>query len=127
MGKVIMTFFTLIEIGKIVFINYGIEYGKILCIVDIIDHNRVLVDAPGEIRRLKFLKQLALTKLKIDIPRAARKKTLQKKLTQQNILSKFASRSWALNIAKRKAKSSLTDFECFKKQSEIKYITPELS
>merc|ERR1712187_176309 len=115
--KVIMTFSTLVEIGRIVFVNYGNEYGKILCIVDIIDHNRVLVDAPGEIRRLKFLKHITLTNLKIDIPRAARKKILHKKLNQLDILNKFASKSWALNVAKRTTKSSLTDFERFKKQS----------
>merc|ERR1711879_363744 len=92
MGK--MIFKRYIEIGRIVKVNYGSEYGKILCIVDILDHNRALVDGPGELRCQMPFSRLAITDLKIDIPRGARKKTVEKVFLNSDILNKFAKKSW---------------------------------
>ena len=44
-------------------------YGKLVVIVDLVDQNRVLVDAPGIKRCIINLKRLALTPIKLDTGR----------------------------------------------------------
>lgn len=70
------------EIGRVVLVNYGPEYGKLLVISDVVDQNRALVDHPNEVRRQMNFKRLALTPYKIEIPRLAKKKVLKAALEE---------------------------------------------
>ena len=65
--------------GRIAYVNFGKDYGKIVVIVDIADMNRVLVDGPttGFHRVLYPLRRLTLTKLKVSILRGARTSTVK--------------------------------------------------
>ena len=38
-----MPFKRYVEIGRVAFVNYGEEYGKLVVIVDVIDQNRVII------------------------------------------------------------------------------------
>merc|ERR1711918_94021 len=100
--------------GRIIMVNNGSDYGKILCIVDIVDHNRVLVDAPGETRCQISLKRVTITDLKIDVPRSPKKSVLVNAFNNMNVISKFANSSWGKKIAQRKDKLSASDFDRFK-------------
>ncbi|MCL7034417.1 hypothetical protein MKW94_029651, partial [Papaver nudicaule] len=67
-----------VEIGRVAFVNYGENYGKLIVIVDVIDQNRALVDAPDMVRSQMSFKRLSLTDIKIDISRIPKKKVLIK-------------------------------------------------
>uniref|UniRef100_UPI0013008576 60S ribosomal protein L14 n=1 Tax=Oceanicella sp. SM1341 TaxID=1548889 RepID=UPI0013008576 len=71
-----MPFKRYVEIGRIALINYGEDYGKLVVIVDVIDQNRALVDAPDMERSQMNFKRLSLTDIKIDIKRVPKKKEL---------------------------------------------------
>ncbi|KAL6774339.1 RPL14 [Auxenochlorella protothecoides x Auxenochlorella symbiontica] len=106
-----MPFTRYVEIGRVALINYGLEYGKLVVISDVVDQNRALVDRPDEIRRVVNFKRLVLTDFKIDIPRLAKKSVLTKALEEADVFAKFSNSSWGRKIAKREAKANLTDFE----------------
>ncbi|KAE9620910.1 putative 60S ribosomal protein L14 [Lupinus albus] len=71
-----MPFKRFVEIGRVAQINYGKEYGRLVVIVDVIDQNRALVDAPDIVRSQVNFKRLSLTDLKVDIKRIPKKKDL---------------------------------------------------
>ena len=103
-----MPFKRYVEIGRVAMVNYGEEYGKLLVISDVVDHNRcacsrqvkfchrrhghtamhptshrrALVDAPDYTRKIVSFRRLSLTDLKVDIPRLASKKVLSAKLAE---------------------------------------------
>lgn len=60
-------------------INFGDDKGQIAVVVDIFDHNRVLIDGPttGVARQMYPLKRLALTDKVVTILRGARTGTLK--------------------------------------------------
>ena len=66
-----MGFTRFVEIGRVGLISYGPDTGKLCTIVNVIDHNRVLVDGPetltGVRRHELNLKRLMLTDLKVDM------------------------------------------------------------
>merc|ERR1711977_740544 len=103
-----------IEIGRMVMVNYGPLYGRIYCVVDIVDQNRVLVDAPGETRHLMPLSRLTPTRLKIDIHRMANKKLLSAKMFSTDIVNKLSSDTHGKKIRARERDSAMTDFLRFK-------------
>eukprot|EP00884_Botryococcus_braunii_P015723 jgi/Botrbrau1/2834/Bobra.0125s0041.1 len=109
-----MPFSRYVEIGRVVLVNYGPEYGKLLVISDIVDQNRALVDHPDEIRRQMNFKRLALTPYKIEIQRLAKKKELKEALETSGVFEKFQQSAWGKKLAARKAKAGLTDFERYK-------------
>ena len=67
------------QAGRVAYINFGKDFGKLVVIVDMADMNRVLVDGPttGFPRVLYPLKRLTLTTLRINILRGARTGTLK--------------------------------------------------
>ncbi|XP_028224460.1 probable 60S ribosomal protein L14 isoform X2 [Glycine soja] len=67
-----------VEIGRVAQINYGKKYGRLVVIVDVIDQNKALVDAPDMVRSQVNFKRLSLTDIKIDIKRVPKKKDLVK-------------------------------------------------
>jgi len=68
----------------------------------------------GVARQSIPLKRLALTDLKINIPKSPRLKALVKAYTEAGIQEKWESTSWAKKLALRKKRASLNDFDRFK-------------
>ena len=72
----------LVEIGRVVVINYGELSGKVAVILDIVDSARALIDGPfnltGVRRQTIPLRNLSLTKIKLEVLRGARPSTLEK-------------------------------------------------
>lgn len=64
-----MSFKRFVELGRVALIQFGPDEGKLCTIVDVVDHNRVLVDGPepltGVHRQAINLKRLMLTDIKL--------------------------------------------------------------
>jgi len=64
-----MPYSRFVEIGRVALISYGPETGKLCTIVNVLDHNRVLVDGPEPItgvhRHELNVKRIMLTHLKV--------------------------------------------------------------
>ncbi|KAK7278426.1 hypothetical protein RJT34_23454 [Clitoria ternatea] len=103
-----------VEIGRVALINYGKEYGRLVVIVDVIDQNRALVDAPDMVRSPVNFKRLSLTDIKIDIKRVPKKKDLVKAMEAADVKNKWENSSWGRKLIVRKKRASLNDFDRFK-------------
>ena len=69
-----------VQPGRVAYVNYGKDLGKVVVIADIADATRVLVDGPttGFPRVLYPLKRLTLTSLKVpNILKGARSGTIK--------------------------------------------------
>ncbi|KAI3934744.1 hypothetical protein MKW92_026017 [Papaver armeniacum] len=109
-----MPFKRYVEIGRVAFVNYGKDYGKLVVIVDVIDQNRALVDAPDMVRRQMSFKRLSLTDIKVDIGRTPKKKVLIKAMEAADVEGKWVSSSWGRKLIVQKNRASLNDFDRFK-------------
>ena len=99
-----------------VLVNYGPDAGKSAVIVDVIDHNRALIDGPtsGVARQSINFKRLSLTNFKLSVPHSAKAKALKKALVANDAIGKFKASSWAKNLEKREKRNSNSDFDRFK-------------
>ncbi|XP_064611234.1 large ribosomal subunit protein eL14-like [Liolophura sinensis] len=106
----------LVEIGRVAFIAFGPDEGKLCVIVDVIDQNRALVDGPcsGVGRKSMNFKALNLTKFKIPILHSARTGTVKKAWEAKEITQKWEETTWAKKLAARERRTKLTDFDRFK-------------
>jgi len=113
-----MVFTKYVEIGRVVFINFGEDYGKLATIINVIDNNTVLVDGPraltGVGRKTVNIKRLTLTDIKLDVGVHAREKSLKKAFEKQNVLNEWKKSALAKKLESRKKRKSMTDFDRFK-------------
>ena len=68
-----------IEPGRVAYVNFGKDFGKVAVIVDILDSRRVLVDGPTTgFPRVQYpIRRLGLTNLKVKILKGARTGTVK--------------------------------------------------
>mmetsp|Transcript_20396 Transcript_20396/g.40762 ORF Transcript_20396/g.40762 Transcript_20396/m.40762 type:complete len:135 (+) Transcript_20396:116-520(+) len=113
-----MTFTRFVEVGRIVYINYGPEKGRLATIVDVVDQNKCLVEGPADItgvsRQVLPYKRLSLTDLKVAIPRNARAKTLKAAWAKADTLQTWEASSWAKKLENKKRRGAQSDFMRFK-------------
>ncbi|GAB2294390.1 60S ribosomal protein L14B [Dionaea muscipula] len=109
-----MPFKRYVEIGRVALVNYGKDYGKLVVIVDVVDQNRALVDAPDMVRSQINFKRLSLTDFKIDIHRIPKKKKLIEALEAADVKNKWENSSWGRKLIVQKRRASLNDFDRFK-------------
>merc|ERR1711935_620555 len=107
----VMPFRRYVEVGRVCMVNYGEDYGKLVVIVDIIDNNRALVNAPGMVRRQYNFKRLGLTDIVISIGKAPDAKDLKAAWTSADVDGTFKASSWGKKLAKYDAKMNTTDFD----------------
>ncbi|GBC02953.1 hypothetical protein RclHR1_00490039 [Rhizophagus clarus] len=111
------SFKRLVEVGRLVLINSGEDAGKLAVIIEIIDHNRALIDGPttGVARHAHSFRRLSLTDFLIKgLPRGVTSKVLKKHLEKEDVLAKWKKSTWAKKLEDRKKRSVLTDFDRFK-------------
>ncbi|KAF1798787.1 ribosomal protein L14-domain-containing protein [Mucor lusitanicus] len=111
------TFKRQVEVGRVVLINYGADAGKLAVIIDIVDHNRALIDGPttGVTRQAFPFRRMVLTPLVLkDLPRAIGQSALKKALEKNETVEKWAKTAWAKKLEQRKVRANLTDFDRFK-------------
>ncbi|CAF2156891.1 unnamed protein product [Brassica napus] len=82
-----------VEIGRVALVNFGKDYGKLVVIVDVVDQNRALVDAPDMERIQMNLKRLSLTDIVIDINRVPKKKILIEAMEKADVKNKWEKSS----------------------------------
>eukprot|EP00775_Hariotina_reticulata_P012181 gene12181-12318_t len=109
-----MPFKRYVEIGRVALVNFGEDYGKLFVITDVVDQNRALVDAPAEGRRVMNFKRLALTDIKVEIPRLASKKVLTEAFNAADVAGKFSSSAWGKKLAARQTKANMSDLDRYK-------------
>ncbi|GLT42294.1 hypothetical protein SLE2022_247150 [Rubroshorea leprosula] len=109
-----MPFKRYVEIGRVALVNYGKDYGKLVVIVDVVDQNRALVDAPDMVRSQMNFKRLSLTDIKIDIKRVPKKRTLIEAMEKADVKNKWENSSWGRKLIVQKRRASLNDFDRFK-------------
>merc|ERR1712038_606484 len=111
-----MVYQKFVEIGRVAYIAFGPDEGKLAVIVDVIDQNRALIDGPcsGVARRQISFKYLHLTDYVIKIGNSARKASVMKAWAKAEITQK---------------RTLLTDFDRFKlmkaKQTRNRIINVE--
>lgn len=105
-----------VQPGRVAFVNYGEDYGKVVVIVDIADMNRVLVEGPtnGFPRMMYPLARLTLTKHVLKFPRGARSSTVREAAAEFKLQDKWDSTSFAKKIAIREKRANLNDLDRFK-------------
>lgn len=95
-------------------IKQGKDAGKLACVIEVIDLNRVLIQGPAVARQPFLIKNTDLTSFKIAMPRGARTKTFTKVWTASGVEAKFAETAVAKKLAQRAIRKNLTDFDRFK-------------
>lgn len=68
----------------------------------------------GVARQTIPFRNLSLTAIKLEIPRAVRTGTLAKAFTKADVLGQWQKTTWARKLARHATRSSLGDFDRFK-------------
>merc|ERR1712212_51905 len=112
----VMVFKRYVEIGRVAYVSFGPQEGKLVAIVNVIDQNRALVDGPctGVRRQAMPFKRMQLTDYVIKVPHSARQKFVRKAWEKAQVNEKWAESSWAKKIEARQKRSKMSDFDRFK-------------
>lgn len=116
-SSTLKTFTRFVEAGRVALVNYGEHLNKLVVIVDILDQNRVLVDAPshGITRRVQSIKRLALTSIKLDnVKRGDSVEDVKKAYKDADVDGVFAASSWGQKLSRQQKRRNLDDFGRFK-------------
>ncbi|KAK9720068.1 hypothetical protein K7432_004393 [Basidiobolus ranarum] len=111
------SFKRIVEVGRVVLLNSGVDAGKLAVIVEILDHNRAIVDGPttGVARHAHAYRRLTLPPLVVKtLPRGTGSGALKKALEKQEIVALWEKTTWAQKLAAREKRAALTDFDRFK-------------
>lgn len=111
------TFGRFVEAGRVALVNYGEHLNNLVVIVDILDQNRVLVDAPSHNvkRHVHSLKRLTLTSIKLDnVERGASEEDVKKAYKEADVDGVFAASSWGKKLERKQKRANLNDFDRFK-------------
>lgn len=107
----------MMEIGRVVYINYGSLVGKIAVVVELVNKNRVIVSAPGMgvPRTLISNRRLELTKFRVpNVAFGIKEGELKKQIDAFGLQKRFNETARGQKILKQQRRANLTDFERFK-------------
>ncbi|GAA6060483.1 hypothetical protein JCM10212_007114 [Sporobolomyces blumeae] len=110
------TFKRYVEVGRVVLVNDGPSAGKLATIVEIIDHNRALIDGPstGVPRQSFTYRRLVLTPYVLKkLPRAAGTSTVKKVFDASDVVAKWEKSAWAQKRKATEQRRNLSDFDRF--------------
>ncbi|CAL8364456.1 unnamed protein product [Boreogadus saida] len=111
-----MVFKRFVQIGRVAYVAFGANEGKLVAIVDVIDQNRALVDGPctGVKRQSMPFKCMQLTDFVIKVPHSARQKFVRKAWEKAEVNQKWEQSSWAKKIEAKKKRAHMSDFDRYK-------------
>lgn len=128
----------MVQIGRVCYINFGPEQGKLCVIVDVLDLKRAIVDCQptGVARQQMPFARLSLTEFVIPVARNAKSSKVAKEFQAAKIAEKWQETTLGKSIAAKLRRANLTDFERFqvlvaKKQKsllvkqEVKKLAPK--
>ena len=129
-----MVFTKFVEIGRVCFINYGPDYGKLCVVLNVINGSYVLVTGPPSITGIKRqkinLKRLTLTDIVIKIFVDQRDKLVEKAWKEADVDTKWKESAVAKRMERDEKRSKMTDFDRFKvllaKRERAKLVRAEL-
>ncbi|KAI0130162.1 ribosomal protein L14-domain-containing protein [Xylariales sp. AK1849] len=110
----------LVEVGRVVLLQgQGTYAGRLATIVEIIDHQRVLIDGTASDlpvpRQAISLSEVLLAPFVIEkLPRNARTGTVKKAWEKAEIDAKWKESSWAKRKLQTERRKALSDFDRFK-------------
>ena len=107
----------LLELGRVVYINYGPSAGKIAVVVDIVNGTKIVIDGPGldVERQVISTRRLELTKFRVgDFNKADKRGELRKKIETYGLQKRFAEVGIGKRIAKQQKRAALSDFDRFR-------------
>ena len=107
----------LLELGRVVYINYGPLAGKPAVVVDIVNGSKVVIDGPGlDIeRQVISIRRLELTKFRLgNFNKNDKRSDLKKKIEDFDLLNRFNGSGIGKRIVKQQKRAALTDFDRFK-------------
>ena len=107
----------LLELGRVVYINFGPLAGKPAVVVDIVNGSKVVIDGPGlDIdRQVISIRRLELTKFRLgNFNKNDKRSDLKKKIEEFDLLNRFNSSGIGKRIVKQQKRAALTDFDRFK-------------
>ncbi|KAK4055997.1 hypothetical protein OIO90_002992 [Microbotryomycetes sp. JL221] len=110
------TFKRYVEVGRVVLLNDGPSAGKLAVIVEIVDHNRALIEGPstGVPRQVFTYRRLVLTPFVLKkLPRAAGSATVKKAFDAAGVSEKWEKSAWAQKRKASEARRNLSDFDRF--------------
>ncbi|GAA6014977.1 hypothetical protein JCM11491_002380 [Sporobolomyces phaffii] len=110
------TFKRYVEVGRVVLVNDGPSAGKLATIVEIIDHNRALIDGPstGVPRQSFTFRRMVLTPYVLKkLPRAAGTSTVKKVFDASEVVAKWDKSAWAQKRKATEQRRNLSDFDRF--------------
>ena len=93
-----------VEIGRVAYVNFGPEYGKLCVIVDVVDAKRALVDGPtsGVHRQQMPFNRISLTEFVLPIKRNQKSQKVAKAFDDNEIVKK-----WNGSVAGKRVASCL--------------------
>ncbi len=103
-----------VQVGRVVVINAGKDKTKMAVVVDILDHNRVMVEGPttGVARQIISVKRIDLTDIMVEkMPRGCRSPTVKKCIEASGVVAAFAATPEGVAIAKDALRAKVTDFD----------------
>uniref|UniRef100_A0A7S3IV46 Large ribosomal subunit protein eL14 domain-containing protein n=1 Tax=Strombidium inclinatum TaxID=197538 RepID=A0A7S3IV46_9SPIT len=104
-----------VEPGRVCYINFGEDYGKLVVIADFVDMNRVLVDGLKNFPRVIYpLKRLTLTRMKLPVLRGAKTGTLVKAAKAFDLDKKWKDTKANQKMERFNKRKETTDFDRFK-------------
>lgn len=111
-----MVFRKYVEIGRVVFINFGPLAGKLAVVVDILNTSKLLVSGPttGVRRQEISLNRVSLTDLVVEVARGVKEAQLKQAIESFGLEKKWGETSWARRIQRATRRAQLTDFDRFK-------------
>jgi len=111
-----MPYDRLVQVGRVAYIAYGPQTGKICAITNIIDQTRVLVDGPSShVRRQALnIKSLHLTKYVLKLLPGARSKTVKAAWDKNDVNKKWQETRWFKKLQAKHLRSKMTDFDRYK-------------
>ncbi len=116
-----MEFKRLVEVGRVIIVNYGQLVGNFAVIVDILTPTKVIVQelkVKGDIKRQELsLTNVTLTEDKVDIEKGAKKEEVLKAIEEYKIENKYKKSNFGKKVEIRQKRANLTDFDRFKVMS----------
>ena len=114
--------------GRVVLVKCGPFASKLAVIVEVVDHNRVLVDGPQAItgvpRHVINLKNVALTNIVVaGVTKGLRHALLCKRFNQADVIKRFNKTATAKAIERRVLRENMTDFDKF----QVRMITKKIN
>merc|ERR1711972_920443 len=110
-----MPFSRTVEIGRVALVNYGKDAGTLFVIVDVLDMNRVWVDAPNKVRGIYPLKRMSITPFKVEgLEKCPKKQVLLDAIESSGVFTQFKESAWGKKLEYAKNKAALSDFDRYK-------------